>query len=180
VDHAPYIGAGRTFPLFPAPEIFMPRLALVLVLLAACATVPPDPAPAPAAAAAPMTPAAPMPAASPAGITGEYTVTIAPADMPGEMPDNVKQMMVGAWNIGLHEGNHVLVTQNGREVLSGPYMVSGSQVTFPANDTGSYACRTTATYTWQMSGDQLTLTRVRDTCDGRSRVFTMRPLTRRG
>jgi hypothetical protein len=166
----------------------MPRLALVLILLAACATVPPDPAPAPAApeapaaTAAPMAPAAPMASAAPAGITGEYTVTIAAADIPAEMPDSMRQQMIGTWNIGLHEGNHVLVTYNGREVVSGPYMVSGSQVTFPANDTGPYACRTAATYNWRMSGsgDQLMLTRVQDACDGRSVVLTRHPLTRRG
>ncbi len=164
----------------------MPRLALVLVLLAACATVVPDPpaAPAapdaPAAAAAPAAPAAPMAPAAPAGITGEYTMTISAADVPATMPDSMKQMMIGTWNIGLHEGNHVLVTYNGREVVSGPYMVSGSQVTFPANDTGPYACRTAATYTWRTSGDQLTLTRVQDACDGRVVVLTRHPLMRRG
>jgi len=154
----------------------MPRLALVLFLLAACAPVPPGPAPAPAA---PEAAAAPMAPAAPAGITGEYTMTISAADVPAEMPDSMKQMMIGTWNIGLHEGNHVLVTYNGREVVSGPYVVSGSQVTFPANDTGPYACRTTATYNWRMSGDQLTLTRVQDACDGRSVVLTRHPLTRR-
>ena len=164
----------------------MPRLALVLVLLAACATVVPDPpaAPAapgaPAAAAAPAAPAAPMAPAAPAGIMGEYTVTIAAADIPAEMPDSIRQGMIGTWNIGLHGGNHVLVTYNGQEVVQGPYMVSGNQVTFPANDTGPYACRTAATYTWQMSGDQLTFTRVQDACDGRVVVLTKRPLTRRG
>lgn len=152
----------------------MPRAALVLVLLAACATVVPDPPAAPAASAAPRASTAPV------GIMGEYTVTLAAADIPAEMPDSMRPMMIGTWNIGLHEGNHVLVTFNGREVVSGPYMVSGSQVTFPANDTGPYACRTAATYTWRMSGDQLTLARVQDACDGRVVVLTKHPLMRRG
>jgi hypothetical protein len=161
----------------------MPRLALLLVFLAACATVVPDPPaapPAPEATAAPAAPAAPMASAAAAGIIGEYTVTLAAPDIPAEMPDSIRQMMIGSWNIGLHEGNHVLVTYNGREVVSGPYMVSGNQLTLPANDTGPYACRTAATYTWQMSGDQLTLTRVQDACDGRVVVLTRHPLTKRG
>ncbi|MET0399973.1 MAG: hypothetical protein ABW277_24500 [Longimicrobiaceae bacterium] len=155
----------------------MSRLALVLLLLSACATVVPDP---PAAPPAPDATAAPMASAAAAGIIGEYTVTIAAADIPAEMPDSIRQQMIGTWNIGLHEGNHVLVTYNGREVVSGPYMVSGNQLTLPANDTGPYACRTAATYTWQTSGDQLALTRVQDACDGRAVVLTRHPLMRRG
>ncbi|HEU0078339.1 MAG TPA: hypothetical protein VFQ76_11855 [Longimicrobiaceae bacterium] len=121
-----------------------------------------------------------MAPAAPSAITGEYTVTIAAADIPAAMPDSMRQGMIGTWNIALHEGNHLLVTYNGREVVQGPYMVSGNQLTLPANDTGPYACRSAATYTWQMSDGQLSLTRVQDTCDGRALVLTRRPLMRRG
>lgn len=171
---------GQDLPLFPAPEAAMVRLALVLLLLAACAPPPPAPPPAPAAPEAPAAAAAPDAPAAPPVITGEYTVTLAAADIPTALPDSMRQQMIGTWNIGLHEGNHVLVTFNGREVVQGPYMVSGSQVTFPANDTGPYACRAAATYGWQMNNGQLTLTRVQDECEGRVVVLTTRPLVRRG
>lgn len=168
----------------------MSRLALVLLLLAACAPPPPDPAPpAPAAAAAPAAPAAPMapaapdaPAApaAPAAITGDYTVTLALADVPTAMPDSMRQQLVGTWVVALHDGGHFVVTQNGREVVDGPYSVSGNQFTLGAGDRGPYACRMAGTYTWQMNNGQLALTRVQDTCDGRVVVLSTRPLTRRG
>lgn len=170
----------------------MPRHALVLLLLAACAPPPPDPplapaapeapaaAEAPAAPPAPMAPAAPDAPAAPAAITGDYSVTLAAADIPAAMPDSMRQQMIGSWIIALHDGGHFVVTHNGREVVQGPYVVSGNQVTLTAGDSGPYACRTTGSYTWQMSNDRLTLTRVRDQCDGRAMVLTTRPLTRRG
>ncbi len=159
----------------------MSRLALVLLLLAACAPPPPDPAPpAPAAPDAPAATAAPMAPDAPAAVTGEYAVTIALGDVPTTMPDSMRQQMVGAWTLALHEGGHSVVTHNGREVVQAPYAVSGNQFTLTAEDTGPYACKSAASYTWQMTGNQLALTRVQDTCDGRVVVLTTRPLTRRG
>ncbi len=164
----------------------MSRLALVLLLLAACAPPPPDPAPAPAApeapaaAEAPAAPAAPDAPAAPAAITGDYTVAIALTDIPATMPDSLRQKMAGTWVLALHDGGHYVVTLNGREFVQGPYVVSGNQLTFTAADLGPEACRTTGSYTWQMSDGRLTLTRVRDQCDGRAMVLTTRPLTRQG
>jgi hypothetical protein len=113
-------------------------------------------------------------------LVGDYTVTLAAADLPATMPDSVKQRTIGTWTLSLHQGVHYVGSQNGREVVDGPYSVSGNQFTLPAGDRGPYACRTTGTYTWQMNNDQLTFTRVQDQCEGRARVLTTRPLTRKG
>lgn len=163
----------------------MSRLALVvLLLLAACAPPPPPeaaPAPAaPAAAPAPAAPAVPDAPAAPPVVTGEYTVTLATADLPATMPDSMRQQITGTWVLALHDGGHAVVTQNGREVVQAPYVVSGSQFTLTADDTGPYACKSEGRYTWQMSDDRMTFTRVQDECEGRVAVLTTRPLVRRG
>lgn len=157
----------------------MTRFPLVLLLLAACATAPPEPAaaPEPTPAAAPAAEPAAMPSS---GIMGEYTTTLAPADVPTTMPDSIRNGMIGTWNIGLHDGGHVAVAFNGRPVVEGAYRVEGDRIMFSAEETGVYACRIPATYTWQMTGNQLSFTRVEDTCEGRVVVLTTRPLTRGG
>jgi hypothetical protein len=127
-----------------------------------------------------MAPAAPDAPAAPAAITGDYTVTLALADVPAIAPDSVRQRMVGTWIVALHDGGHFVVTHNGREVVQGPYAVSGSQFTLAATDSGPYACKSEGRYTWQMNNDQLSFTRVQDECDGRVMVLTTRPLARRG
>ena len=65
-------------------------------------------------------------------------------------------------------------------MVQAPYVVSGSRFTLTVDDTGPYACKEEGRYTWQMSGDRLTLTRVQDECAGRAVVLSARPLTRRG
>lgn len=113
-------------------------------------------------------------------MTGEYTVTLAAADLPPTMPDSMRQQIVGTWTIAFHGGGHAVVAQNGREVVQAPYAISGDRFTLTADDTGPYACKSEGTYAWQMSSGRLTLTRVRDECEGRVVVVSTRPLVRRG
>lgn len=87
---------------------------------------------------------------------------------------------VGAWGLAFHGGDHFVVTHNGKQVVEGPYRVSGNQIMFATGESGPYACNTPATYTWQISNGQLTFTPVgQDACVGRVLAITSRPFTRR-
>jgi len=153
----------------------MPRLPILLLLpvLAACATAAPDPDGMPSGTPATMaaTPAAGIP-------SGTYTTTIADADVPASAPADMRSQIVGAWEIVMDGSGHAMVRFGGRQVVDAPYTVSGNEITF-TEDTGEFACRSSARYTWQASGGQLRFTKVEDSCDGRAMVLTAHPLTRR-
>lgn len=151
-------------------------LLLVLPVLVSCAQA----AQSDAGAAVP-TPAAQTTTAAPAaGILGDYTVTLSEADLPATAPVRMRTGSVGTWGLAFHEGNHFVATHNGRQVLEGPYRVSGNQIMFATGETGPYACNTPATYAWQISDGQLTFTAVgQDACMGRVLAITSRPFTRR-
>lgn len=118
-------------------------------------------------------------AAPGAGFMGNYTVTLAESDIPATAPQELRTGTVGTWRIAFHPGNHLMVSYNGKDVVQGPYEIRGNQVTFGAGDTGPYACKTAATYTWQVSNGQMTFTPVgTDTCQGRVLALTTRALSR--
>jgi hypothetical protein len=152
----------------------MRRLPIVLFsLLAACApaaqTRPDGPAP-----AEPTTMAAPA-----GGIMGSYTVTLAASDLPAGMPPQAQSRAVGTWGLAFHEGNHFVVTHEGRQVIEGPYRAVGDRLMFATGESGPYACNTPATYTWRTNNRQTTFTPVgADPCPGRALALTTRPYTR--
>ncbi|HEX8246097.1 MAG TPA: hypothetical protein VF541_21455 [Longimicrobium sp.] len=149
-------------------------LPLAAILAAACAPAATTPAAAPPAAPPAMASAAP--AAS--GIVGNYTVTLADADIPSSVTGDERAGITGAWVIAIHPGNHFVGTYNGNQVVEGHYQVNGNQITFPAGESGQYACTDPATYTWRISNGRLTFTQVgQDPCRGRAVVLTTRPLT---
>ena len=115
-----------------------------------------------------------------AGILGDYTVTLAETDFPATASEQERSSTVGTWGLAFHGGNHFVVTHNERQVVEGPYRVNGDQIMFATGESGPYACNIPATYTWQMSNGQLSLTPVgQDTCTGRVLAITSRPFTRR-
>ena len=151
-------------------------LVLVLPLVVACAPA--------AQSNTAMTPAAltaqPAVAAPAAGILGDYMVTLSETDLPATVPQQTRSGSAGTWGLAFHQGNHFVVTHNGKQVVEGPYRVSGNQITFSTGESGPSACNTPATYTWQISNDQLTFTPVgQDACQGRVLAITSRPFTRR-
>lgn len=161
----------------------MARLAVILLplLVAACAPVEPEPAPMPVPipVAAPSAAPGAIPMGPPAvGLLGDYAVTLAETDFAATVPDADRKGTAGAWELAFHQGNHLVVTHNGKEVLQGTYQVNGNQITF-GEDTGPYACRTPGTYTWQMNNGQVTFTRLLDACKARVLALTSRPLSRR-
>jgi hypothetical protein len=147
--------------------------ALLLPLLVACAPAAQHTGetPAPAAQAATAAPAA--------GILGDYTATLSESDLSATAPQEARRGAVGTWGLAFHQGNHFVVTHNGRQVVEGPYEVRGNQIVFATGESGPYACNAPATYTWRVSNGQLTFTPVgQDTCQGRVLAITSRPFTR--
>lgn len=152
----------------------MRRFPIILFsLLAACA---------PAAQTRPdgPEPTATNTVAAPAGgIMGNYTVTIAASDLPPGMPQQAQSRAVGTWGLAFHEGNHFVVTHEGRQVLEGPYRATGDRIMFDTGESGQYACNTPVTYTWRTANGQTTFTPVgTDACQGRLLAMTTRPYTR--
>jgi len=147
-------------------------LLLLPVLVAACTPM------ATPSAAPPM---APPPAAdmAPAGFPMvAYTTTIAAGDIPAGAPADAAAQLVGAWTIAFGNNGHALVTFNGRQVVDAPFTVNGNELVL-TEDTGEYACNSTARYTWHATATELHLTKVEDACNGRALVLTKHALVRR-
>jgi len=107
-----------------------------------------------------------------------YTTTIAAGDVPAGAPADMAAQLVGAWTIAFGDNGHALVTFNGRQVVDAPFSVSGNVLTL-TDDTGDYACHSTARYNWHATATELHLTKVEDACDGRELVLTKHALVRR-
>jgi hypothetical protein len=151
----------------------MRKLSLVfLPLLVACAPAPGPTAdgPAPAAQTAAST--------STAAIAGDYTVTLAASDLPAAAPQELRTRVAGAWTMAFHGPNHFVGSLNGRQVLEGPYRVSGNQVMFSTGESGPYACNTPATYSWRTTTGRTVFALVgTDACAARILWMTSRPYT---
>jgi hypothetical protein len=146
-------------------------LLLLPALVAACqpmATTAASPPPPPAPITMTVTNGFPM---------GSYTTTIAASDIPAGAPEEVRSGVVGAWVLAFGSNGHAIVTYNGRQVVDAPFQVNGNQLVL-TDDTGEYACHSTARYTWHAMGNELHLTKVEDSCDGRAIVLTMHALVR--
>jgi hypothetical protein len=109
---------------------------------------------------------------------GTYTTTIAEADIPANAPADMRSQIVGAWTLTFGSNGHAMVTYNGRQVVDAPFQVSGNELVL-TDDSGDYACHSTAHYTWHAMGNELHLATAADACDGRMVVLTRHPLVRR-
>lgn len=124
-------------------------------------------------------PASP-PAPSPAGIVaGTYATTIVESDIPASAPApaEMRAGLVGRWEITVDGSGRALVRFNGQQVVEGPYQINGQEITFSAEDTGSYACRVPGRYTWRISNGELRFTKLEDNCEGRVIALTSHPWT---
>jgi hypothetical protein len=139
----------------------MRRVALLLVLAAACA---------------PGTQSGPAPAAM-VTLPGSYTVNLSDADL-ATAPEGMRQAVNGTWVLQFHDGNHYVATRNGMPAVEGAYRIEGNQLVLAVGESGPMACNLEATYTWQVSNGQLTLTPVDDGCMGRRVTITSRAWTR--
>ena len=137
----------------------MRRLSVLLLLLV------------PACAPATQTTVAPPEA----GFMGNYAVRLEEADLPQQQ----RSASAGAWTFAFQGGDRFVWRRDASEVVRGRYELRGNQITFPGPETGSAACSATGVYAWQIADDQLTFTRVSDSCLERIAVLTSRPLVRR-
>lgn len=157
----------------------MPRPSLLLLpmLVAACSMGPaPEPSPAPPPPAAPMGNMAPAPAAT--FPVGTYTTTVAESDVPASVSADIRAAIIGAWEITFGSNGHAMVMFNGRHVVDSPFTVSGDEITF-TQDSGDYACNSTARYRWHATATELHFTKIEDACDGRPVALTSHALVRK-
>jgi hypothetical protein len=112
------------------------------------------------------------PPAGPTIIGGTFTTTISAEEAAKE------PKVAGTWDVNLAADGNFSVRQGENVMVQGIYTTANDQVTF--NDvSGPAMCKDhpTGTYRWALSGNQLTMTVVEDTCVPRQVVLTTRPLT---
>ena len=87
-----------------------------------------------------------------------------------------KHALVGAWTNGMGTlnimpgGHFAAVFGNGLAMGVGTYAVDGDQLTVADID-GFNACETGATYTFEVSGADVTFAKIEDPCEGRTEAM---------
>ena len=86
----------------------------------------------------------------------------------------------GTWTIDLSNptSGPVKLTFNGHPNGGGTYVISGSTITLTPKNGG--ACTSKGKYSFNLSGDKLTFTLIKDTCAPRKDVLTYRAWTKIG
>jgi P pilus assembly chaperone PapD len=86
----------------------------------------------------------------------------------------------GTWTIDLANptSGHLKLTVNGHQKGGGKYTISGTTITLTPKKAGT--CKTTAKYTFTLSGNTLKFTPINDTCAVRRDVLTHGPWTKIG
>jgi len=124
-------------------------------------------------AACSSAPSAPPPAT--------YTTTLVEADVPSEFPEDVRDLLLGTWELALGNDNRYQVSKDGNLMLEGHYASTKDQIAL-TDEGGPAAClepgQETGTYKWSVNGQTLTLTPMDDKCGGRSLVLTTHSLTK--
>jgi hypothetical protein len=109
----------------------------------------------------------------PPNLAGTYT-TETKAD---ELPPEVSDMQVGTWQLKLGPGHKLVVlAPQGNEIDLSPACVLGTQIAVaeePAD--GSCAGYGPGFYGWELRGNELVLTKVRERCIDRAYSFTAHP-----
>jgi hypothetical protein len=102
-----------------------------------------------------------------------YTVTLSQEDTAG------RPELAGTWEISFGADGRYTVRQNGETKAQGAYELRLDELAL-RDETGPLACSGPATYRWTVNarGD-LVLGRLADACEGRTRVFARRPLSRK-
>lgn len=103
-------------------------------------------------------------------LSGTYTATITGKPAP----------LNGKWQFKFLPRSEVRVIRNGRVVVVGKAVVTGSRVKF-TDRSGSYACSAAegaGVYTFRLAGARLTFKPVADKCVGRKLILTTKPFVK--
>jgi hypothetical protein len=108
-------------------------------------------------------------------LAGRYTVTYAAGDA------GVPSMVYGSWTLLMKPDSSYVVLSSADSVVRGRYRQPARESVEFTDRSGPYACQgdqATASYTWTVSGDQLTFHVVADRCDPRRAILTGKPFRR--
>lgn len=121
----------------------------------------------------------------PATPVGVYTVSLGEADLPPDLPGAA--VLRGQWTLTLNEdGTYTLARQDVGVMVAGTYEIDGATLTLAgwgglipcgageAASTGEESA--SASYAWELDGEELTLTPIEDTCQDRRVLLSTRPL----
>src|SRR5215813_10841875 len=85
----------------------------------------------------------------------------------------------GEFTVAFRGDGTYRVSEKGDAVVDGSYTVESDQITL-TDKQGRYACvgEGPGKYTWKQNGQTLAFTKIDDSCPGREKVLTTRPLTK--
>lgn len=86
----------------------------------------------------------------------------------------------GDFTVAFRSDGTFRVSEKGDAVVEGSYTVEQDRITL-TDKQGRYACvaEGPGKYTWQQNGQTLAFTKVDDSCPGREKILTTKPLTKR-
>lgn len=110
-----------------------------------------------------------------ATIVGSTLTTTLTAEEAAETPE-----AAGTWDLHLGEDGRFTVRQGQEIAVEGRYTIEGDRITF-ADESGPAMCADDpeGIYQWTVSGDDVTMTAVDDTCPGRLAVLMTHPQTKK-
>jgi hypothetical protein len=129
---------------------------------------------------APDVPAAAAVASAAATITNAtYAMTLGPDDFPPFFPPEVVDLLSGDWELDFNDPRHYVVRLNGAHVVEGRYTSNPARLVM-RDIGGPMSCTVEpqaaqSVYDWALNDGELTLTVVKDLCDGRPFVLTAKP-----
>ena len=111
---------------------------------------------------------------------GTYGVTIAEADIPPSVRDDLRPGLPGRWELTLDQESRFSVAHDGATVSRGHYLMAQGVLQLAAAQGECTGVGEIGNYQWALDGNTLTLTATPDWdwCDQRNAVFSLRPLAR--
>jgi hypothetical protein len=108
-----------------------------------------------------------------------YTMTLSPDDFPPFFPPEVIDLLTGDWELDLTDPRRYVTRLNGEVVVMGRYTSNPARLV-KRDLGGPLAClpeprEAQGVYGWALDDEELSLTVVRDHCDGRAFVLTVKP-----
>lgn len=111
---------------------------------------------------------------------GVYTFEIAASELPGDVPSDIRAMMIGKYVVTFTADGHVTNMVGGKLDAAGRYSSTPGYLVI-TDEEGPGHCqeeRATGIYKWRLDGSTLTLEAVEDLCKWRRFSITLKPWTR--